>query len=223
MRVLWRMAKWLLVLAVGLTIAVFVCAQAAVAEMEAKIVTVADLAPAPAVIVPGASVLRNGQPSDVLADRLLTAIDIYEAGKAEKILVSGDHGDEEYDEVNVMRTYLLDKGIPEEDIFLDHAGFDTYDTMYRAHHLFGLTEAVVASQTFHLPRAIYIGESLGMAVQGVASERQPYVKDAEFAFRERFAVVKAYVDVMLGSNPAYLGEKIDISGDGRVTWDQGLE
>lgn len=210
------------VVAAGLCVAVFVCAQSSVGSMRNLIVTPDAVADVPVVIVPGASVLRDGQPSDVLADRLLAAIDLYRAGKAKKILVSGDHGQDSYDEVNAMRRYLLERGVAPEDIFLDHAGFDTYDTMYRAWHVFGITDAVVASQTFHLPRALYIGTQLGMTVQGVAAQRQRYVKDAEFAFRERFANVKAYVDVAFGSESAYLGEVIDISGDGRVTWDEGL-
>lgn len=219
----WRRLGLLVgIVAVSFGLAIFVSAQAAVGSLRTLIVSAQDVAGVPVVIVPGASVLRNKQPSDVLADRLLTAIDLYEAGKVEKILVSGDHGQKNYDEVNVMREYLLTRGVDAEDIFLDHAGFDTYDTMYRARYLFGVEKAIVASQTFHLPRALYIGQSLGMTVQGVAAERQRYIKDAEFAFRERFAIVKAYLDVIVGSEPAYLGTVTDISGDGRVTWDEGL-
>lgn len=214
-----RVVTMLVVAGSGVLLAVFFCAQAAVGAMQDLIAASDALEHAQVVIVPGASVLRNGQPSDVLADRLLAAFDVYQAEKVDAILVSGDHGQDGYDEVNVMRTYLLELGVPPEDIFLDHAGFDTYDTMYRARHVFGVTSAVLSTQTFHLPRALYIGQAVGIGVQGVAAERQPYVKDAEFAFRERFANVKAYIDVIFGSEPAYLGATIDISGDGQTTWD----
>lgn len=208
--------------AIALVLTLYVVAQVAVDAMRTHIIAAPDAPYVDAIIVPGASVLRSGKPSDVLADRLLTAIDLYRAGNAPKILVSGDHGTEGYDEVNVMRVYLLDAGIPAEDIFLDHAGFDTYDTMYRARAIFGVQSALVATQTFHLPRALYIGTRLGMEVYGVSAERQAYVKDDLFAMRERFARVKAYVDVLWRSMPKYTGSAIDLSGDGRTTWDETM-
>ncbi len=174
------------------------------------------------VIVPGASVLPSGRPSDILADRLTVAQEIYALGLAEKILVSGDNGRDGYDEVNAMRRYLLERGVAPEDIFLDHAGFDTYDTMYRARHLFGVSDAFVVSQSFHLPRAIFIARSLGIDAIGVSSSLQPYVKQDWFVFRERFARVKAVLSVLFQTKPTFLGDQIDISGDGRVTWDQDI-
>lgn len=207
------------VAAAALVLALYIVAQSAVGTMRGRIVAIADTPVVDAVIVPGASVLPSGKPSDVLSDRLLTAIDIYTAKKATKILVSGDHGTRGYDEVNTMRVYLLDAGIPADDIFLDHAGFDTYDTMYRARTVYGIDTAIVATQTFHLPRALYIGNRLGIDAYGVAAERQQYVKDDVFAMRERFANVKAYLDLLRHASPTYTGTAIDISGDGRVTWD----
>ncbi len=203
---------------VGIVLAVFFCSQAAIGAFRSRIIPAEDMSIQPVVIVPGASVLANGQPSDVLEDRLRAAYSLYTTGKVEKILVSGDHGSADYDEVNAMRRYLLAKGALPEDIFLDHAGFDTYDTMYRAHNVFGVTKAIVVSQTFHLPRALYIADQLGIEAYGVSAETQPYKKDAEFAFRERFANVKAYLDVLIMSAPEYGGAKIDSNGDGRVTW-----
>lgn len=205
---------------VGIALAVFFCAQAAVGAFRSRIVLAKDASAQPIVIVPGASVLSNGQPSDVLEDRLRAAHNLYATGKVEKILVSGDHGSADYDEVNAMRRYLLAQGVLAEDIFLDHAGFDTYDTMYRARNVFGVTNAIVVSQTFHLPRALYIAHHLGIDAYGVPAETQRYRKDAEFAFRERFANVKAYLDVLVMSAPQYGGLKIDSTGDGRATWDQ---
>lgn len=207
------------VVAAGGAVALFVCAQLAVGSFADRIVDASNAPYVQAVIVPGASVLRSGKPSDVLEDRLLTALALYRAGKVDKFLLSGDHGRDGYDEVNAMRAYVLAEGVPADDIFLDHAGFDTYDTMYRAQAIFGVATALVATQGYHLPRALYIGANLGMDVYGVAAERRAYVKDEEFAFRERFANVKAYVDVLRGAKPTYGGETFAITGDGTLTWD----
>ncbi len=171
-------------------------------------------------IVPGASVLRNGTPSDILADRLKNAARLYVDKKVETILLSGDNGQAGYDEVNVMRKYILALGVAPEDIFLDHAGFDTYDTLYRAHQIFGINEAIIVSQSYHLPRALYLADAIGIEAIGISSDLQPYIKQSAFIWRERFANVKAVFDAMTDSRPEYLGEQIDILGDGRVTWDE---
>lgn len=218
-----RVIIFCIVAAVASVLALYILAQSAVWATRERIVAIADAPNADVVIVLGASVLPSGKPSDVLADRLLTAIDVYRAQKVTKILVSGDHGTQGYDEVNAMRVYLLDAGIPADDIFMDHAGFDTYDTMYRAHAVFGVQSAIVSTQTFHLPRSLYIGSKMGMDVHGVAAERQEYVKGDLFAMRERLANVKAYLDVLRNVSPTYAGEIIDISGDGRVTWDSATD
>lgn len=217
-----RIIACIVIVATASVVAIFVAAQAAVGSMTTYIVPVATAPSAMVVIVPGASVLRNGTPSDVLEDRLLMAFDVYQSGKVEKFLLSGDHGSVGYDEVNVMRVYLEKLGVPGEDLFLDHAGFDTYDTMYRARYVFGVTDALVATQRFHLPRALYLGRSLGMTVHGVAAERHVYAKDEEFAFRERFANVKAWLDVLRNAAPTFGGTTFDITGDGTVTWDTGI-
>jgi len=177
---------------------------------EGKIFSVADAPSAAVVIVPGASVLRSGQPSDMLADRLLTAVDLYRAGKAQKFLLSGDHGRTDYDEVEAMREYLLTQEIPDEDIVLDHAGFDTYDTMVRAHEIFQLDSALIVSQNYHLSRAIYIGQNVGLEVYGVSADRQNYLKIEYFKLRESLARVKAVLDVAFHAQPKYLGEPIPI-------------
>ncbi len=200
-------------------LAIFLRAQSAIGTLSARMVAAADAPSATVVIVPGASVLKSGQPSDILEDRLLTALALYDAGKVKKFLLSGDHGTAHYDEVSAMRSYVLAAGVPAADIFLDYAGFDTYDTMHRARSVFGVTDALVATQSFHLPRALYIGQHLGITVHGVPAERRAYLKNEEFAFRERFANVKAYLDVLRGAAPRYGGAIIDIAGDGRASWD----
>ena len=148
-------------------------------------------------IVPGASVLKNGSPSDILADRLLTAVSLYETGYVEKILVSGDGSKVDYNEVVVMERYLLDAGVPSEAILADSLGLDSFDTMKRAQEIFGVHSAIVTSQEYHLPRILYIGRGLGMEVYGMSSDWQPYVKADEFAKRERYANVKALFEMML--------------------------
>ena len=207
---------------VATTLAVaFVAVQfAVVIGTRSSVFLAKDVPPAYVIIVPGASVLRNGTPSDILADRLTVAADLYAAGKAEKVLVSGDNGQQGYDEVNAMRRFLLDKDVAPEDIFLDHAGFDTYDTMYRANRIFGVTDAIVVTQRYHLSRALFVASHLGIRASGVSSDLQPYIKQAWFSARESLSRVKAVADVVLSSNPKYLGDPIDIRGDGRVTWDQ---
>lgn len=199
----------------------FATVQMMVRQQAHAITSVDALTLAPAVIVLGASVHPSGEPSDVLEDRLLTALEVYQAGKAEKFIVSGDNGQEEYDEVNAMREFLLAHDVPPEDVFLDHAGFDTYDSMYRAQAIFGLSQAIVVTQRFHLPRALYIGESLGMDVQGVAADRRRYLGRYSYAFRESIANVKAVLNVTLKSQPTFLGDAVSVDGDGRVTWDEG--
>ncbi|MCR4311746.1 MAG: YdcF family protein, partial [Candidatus Uhrbacteria bacterium] len=171
--------------------ACFVVPQLFVSRASSNIVQLEDVPEVDAVIVLGASVLRDGTPSDILEDRLLTAVDVYSTGKASAILVSGDDGQEAYDEVNAMRLYLLGQGVPAEDIFLDHAGFDTYDSMYRAQAIFGIERVVISTQAYHLPRALYIGEAMGIDVSGVAADRQAYRGMRSFMARELLANVKA--------------------------------
>lgn len=188
---------------------------------ESFIVDAVD-ASAPVVIVPGAGLKRDETPSDVLRDRLIVALALYDAGKVEKILCSGDNGQVQYDEVNAMRVWLLERGVDVDDIFLDHAGFDTYDTMTRAAEVFGVTRAVVVTQDFHLPRALYIANAKGISAQGVSASLQSYIAQEAYRIREIPSRIKAFFEVLFNVSPRYLGGAIDISGDGRVTWDEGL-
>ncbi len=165
-------------------------------------------------IVLGAKV-DDQDPSDILEDRLLTAIELYEKGKVEKILVSGDNGQVEYNEVGTMKNYLLNEGIPAEDIFMDHAGFDTYDSMYRAKAIFQVENAVIVTQNYHLPRAIYIARALGIDAVGVSADRQTYIYIDLYEKREKLAQIKAFLNVVFNSKPKYLGESIPMNGNGQ--------
>jgi SanA protein len=194
---------------------------ALVLHHRSSIVAISEIDHAAVAIVLGAKVKTDGTPSDILRDRLLTAIDIYRAGSVDKILVSGDDGQVEYDEVNAMRVYLLAANVDPDDIFLDHAGFDTYDSMIRAREVFGVTKAIVVTQEYHLPRALYLANAFGIDAQGVVADRQQYRGMLRYQLREVFADVKAVINVTIQSAPHFLGDAIDITGDGRVTWDEG--
>ncbi|MFZ5816574.1 MAG: SanA/YdcF family protein [Bacillota bacterium] len=184
------------------------------------IVDAGAVRPAEAVVVLGALVFPDGRVSMMVQDRLETAYALYAAGKAEKILITGDHGQVDYDEVNTMRRYLQRKGVPPEDIFLDHAGFDTYDSMYRARDVFQARQVIVVTQRFHLPRALWIADRLGLEAQGVAADRHWYARAGYYEFREALARLKAFTEVVLRRKPVFLGPVIPIHGDGRLTHDQ---
>jgi len=179
-----------------------------------------EVQPAQAVIVLGALVFADGSVSHMVQDRLLTAHDLYRSGKVNKILITGDHGQVEYDEVNTMRRYLERLGVPPQDIFMDHAGFDTYDSMYRARDVFQVKDAVVVTQRFHLPRALWIARQLDLEVQGVVADRRAYYGAEYYDYREMAARVKAFGEVLLHRRPVFLGPVIPISGDGRATHDE---
>ncbi len=174
----------------------------------------------PVGIVLGARVFSDKSLSDVYRDRLDTAIRIYENGKIDKILISGDHGQLNYDEVNAGKNYLLENGIPGSDIFLDHAGFDTYDSIYRAKNIFQIDKALIITQKFHLPRALYFSEALEINALGCEADLHEYRDISKMKQREIFARVKAWFSVACGANPKYLGPVHDIGGDGEQTWDE---
>lgn len=182
--------------------------------------SVKDVPKAQVIIVLGALVFSNGQPSEMLGDRLDYGYELYKLGKAPKIIVSGDHGTKNYDEVNAMRNYLLEKGVASQDIFMDHAGFDTYDTMYRAKEVFEVSKAIVVSQEFHMVRGVYIGRELGLEVYGVASDPCEYYGIEYNKTREILSRLKAFFETeIFKSKPKYLGEKIPCWGNGEKTKD----
>lgn len=187
---------------------------------ESYIITGENIPLADAVIVLGAYVYNNNKPSPVLEDRLLYAYDLYSKGKVKKILVSGDHGTKEYDEVNVMRNFLIQKGVPEEDVFMDHAGFDTYDSMYRAKKIFQIQTLIISTQEFHIRRAIYIARRLGIDAYGYPCLDKDFYNMEYLNSRERFAKIKAFLDVeILKRKSKFEGEAIPIWKDGTLTED----
>jgi SanA protein len=170
-------------------------------------------------IVPGALVEPDGDMSAMLAARVEQASRLWHAGKVEKVLVSGDHGTWKYDEPDTMRRALVRDGVAPEDVFEDHAGFDTWATMVRARSIFGVHRAVVITQGFHMPRALYLADAAGIEATGLTSDLQDWgYQGRKSAVREVLSRVKAVVDVTLDT-PALAGPKIPIATtDGRESW-----
>ena len=172
------------------------------------------------VIVPGCRVWDNGTPSLMLSDRLDRGIALYDAGAAPKLLMSGDHGQHNYDEVNAMKDYAVGAGIPSEDVFMDHAGFSTYETMYRAGEVFEADTVIIVTQEYHLYRAVYIANALGLDAYGVSSDYHVYPARRRNEAREMLARTKDFMTSIYKPEPTYLGEVIPISGNGDLTNDR---
>ena len=170
------------------------------------------------ILILGAQVMGD-KPSGMLEDRLQQGLELYREGVANKILVSGDHGRTDYDEVRVMKDYLIENGVPSENIFMDHAGFSTYDSMYRAKNIFKVEKLVVVTQEYHLYRAIYSANKLGMDAYGVSSDLHLYGGQEKREIREIFARNKDFVMCIFKPQAKFGGEEIPISGNGDVTND----
>lgn len=163
----------------------------------------------------------NGETvSGCLEERLETALELYTTGKVQRLLLSGDHGRVAYDEVNTMKAWLVAHGVPPVHIFLDHAGFDTHDTMARARQVFQVKDAVIVSQAFHLPRAIYLAQAAGLQVVGVSADPPQGSVCAGSKFREPLASLKAWLNVTFASDPKFLGPLIPITGDPSASFDR---
>ena len=179
----------------------------------------AELSDVDCILVLGCGIHADGSPSRMLADRLSRSVELYELQVAPKLLMSGDHGSAEYNEVATMREYALERGVPSEDIFMDHAGFSTYDSMYRAKEVFGADKIIIVTQDYHLYRAIYIAQELGIEAYGVAAKDVRYSGQTMRDIREILARVKDFFFTMFKPKPTYLGEAIPVSGDGNITVD----
>lgn len=171
------------------------------------------------ILILGAGVWGD-KPSPMLKDRLDKGIELYKSGVASKIIMSGDHGREDYDEVNLMKNYAIEEGVPSEDIFMDHAGFSTYDSIYRAKNVFQVKKMVVVSQKFHLYRALYISNALDVEAYGVMAEPTKYSGQFYRELREILARDKDFVKSILKPKSTYVGESIPVSGNGDETNDK---
>ena len=166
-----------------------------------------DVPHADAIMILGASVV-HGDPSPILAERAGTAIALYKAGASKKILVSGDDGENNYDEVTPVLNYLLAHGVARSDIYLDHAGFDTYSSMYRARQVFGARSLLIPTQDFHVPRAVFVARMLGIKASGVTANGGKF---SDY-IREIPATWKALLDLLAGREPKYLGAPVPLAG-----------
>lgn len=171
------------------------------------------------ILVLGCFVKGDGRPSDMLHDRLTRGVELYNLGAAPKLLMSGDHGRVEYDEVAAMKQFAIDQGIASENVFMDHAGFSTYESIYRAKEIFQADKILIVTQEYHLYRALYIANQLGVEAYGVSSDYHTYVGQFMRDLREVLARVKDCATCVFKPKPTYLGDAIPIFGDGNLTND----
>lgn len=171
------------------------------------------------ILVLGSSVQPNGTLNRVVRERVDTALTLYESGVSQRLLMSGDHGKVNYDEVNAMKQYCVDKGVNTDVIFLDHAGFNTYDSIYRAKAIFGIQKMIIVSQEYHLYRAVYIANELGIDAYGVPAEQEATTALIT-NLRESVARVKDYFSCAFHIEPTVLGEPIPISGSAKLSDDK---
>lgn len=171
------------------------------------------------ILILGAGIWGDS-PSPMLQDRLEEGIKLYKDGIAPKIIMSGDHGRVEYDEVNIMKEYAINKGVPSEDIFMDHAGFSTYESIYRAKEIFNVKNIVIITQEYHLYRALYIANKLGINAYGINSDPRKYSGQSYRELREILARNKDFINCIIKPTPTYLGESIPINGNGDITNDK---
>ena len=170
------------------------------------------------IIILGAGIVED-KPSHMLEDRLLEGIKLYQNNISDKIIMSGDHGRKEYDEVNVMKNYAIQRGVPSENIFMDHAGFSTYESIYRARDIFKARKVVIVTQKYHLYRALYIANQLGIEAYGVGADPRQYVGKTYREMREILARNKDFIKCIFKPEPTYLGETIPVNGNGDITND----
>lgn len=211
----------------ALLIAVFVCGMAVIAINHIVIIEATPyILPADGagegydcILVLGCGV-HGTTPSHMLEDRLLQGIELYHSGASPKMIMSGDHGREHYDEVNVMKDFAIERGVESSDVFMDHAGFSTYESMFRAKEIFQAEKILIVTQKYHLYRAIYNARALGLDAYGVASDPRAYSGQLFRSIREVLARNKDFIYSIIKPEPTYLGEAIPVSGNGDLTNDK---
>ena len=219
-RMLWTIAIALVALALFGAVTVLIINYHVKSTVTDKILTVdeaATLNDVDCIIVLGCQVRADGSLSDMLHDRLARGVEVYHAGVAPKLLMSGDHGQDDYDEVGAMKRFAIENGVASEDVFKDHAGFSTYETMYRAKEVFQAKKVVIVTQEYHLYRAVYIAEQLGLEAYGVSADLRTYRGQLKRDIREVLARCKDYAMCLFKPEPTYLGDSIPVSGNGDAT------
>ena len=217
-----KVLKYIIIVIIIITIMVLSINFYVKASTKKQIISESDyskLSNIDCIIILGAGI-REGKPSPMLEDRLLEGIKLYNNNISNKIIMSGDHGRKEYDEVNIMKEYAIEQGLPSENIFMDHAGFSTYESIYRAKEIFEAKKVVIVTQKYHLYRALYIANKLGLEAYGVASDPRQYVGATYRELREILARNKDFIKCIYKPKPTYLGETIPVSGDGNITNDK---
>ena len=217
-----KIIKYVVIVVIILIIIIFAINFYVKTSTEKQIITnknSSNLKDIDCIIVLGAGIWGD-KPSPMLEDRLLKAISLYENGVSQKIIMSGDHGRKEYDEVNTMKNFAIEKGVPSEDIFMDHAGFSSYDSVYRAKEIFKAEKVIIVTQKYHLYRALYIANQLGIEAYGVGADPRKYVGATYREFREILARNKDCIKCIFKPNPKYLGDSIPVSGNGDLTNDK---
>ena len=169
------------------------------------------------ILVLGCGVRPDGSPSLMLQDRLDMGLTLFNTGAAPKLLMSGDHSRTDYDEVNTMKDYAMERGVASTDVFMDHAGFSTYESMYRARDVFRVQRVIIVSQRYHLYRAVYNARALGLNAWGVAAEDIAYLGQTARDLREILARNKDFFYCIIKPEPTFLGEQIPVSGDGNLS------
>ena len=172
------------------------------------------------ILVLGCQVWANGSPSRMLSDRIDRGLELYQMGAAPKLLMSGDHGTISYDEVNAMKHTAIDAGVPSEDVFMDHAGFSTYESIYRARDVFQARRVLIVTQDYHLYRALYCANALGLDACGVSAKQVRYRGQLYRDLREIAARDKDFIKCIFKPLPTFLGDAIPISGSGDETNDE---
>ncbi len=171
------------------------------------------------IIILGAGLRQNNMPSLMLEDRLIKGIEAYNNGISKKIIMSGDHTRKNHDEVTIMKEYAINMGVPSEDIFMDHAGISTYDSIYRAKYIFNAKKIVIITQKYHLHRALHIANKLGLEAYGIEAEKKIYYGDKYREIREILARNKDFFKSIIKPKSKYLGDTISLEGNGDVTND----
>jgi vancomycin permeability regulator SanA len=211
---------WLIVLAALFAASVNGVSAYVVSQVKDRIISpeeAAALEDVDCILVLGAGIRKDNTPSRILKDRLTQGIALYENGASEKLLMSGDNSREHYNEGQVMKDYAVGQGVPAEDIFQDHAGFSTYESVYRAKDIFQADKIIIVTQDYHMYRALYIAEQLGIEAYGVSAEENTYGGQTYRDAREMLARAKDAMFCLVKPKPTFLGEAIPLIGNGNVT------
>ena len=229
-RFAWKWMKALLFLGLAACGAVLAVNGFIIYRVKERILTAqeaGELSDVDCIMVLGCGVRDDGTPSMMLRNRLEEGIGLFRAGVSDRMLMSGDHGREDYDEVNLMKSYAVEAGVPSEAVFMDHAGFSTYESMYRARDIFQVRRIVIVTQNYHMYRALYIAQAWEW-MPTASPPRPNSTEDSWDGICGAFGPPKDLLYTMIKPKPKYLGEAIPVSGNGNVTNDkkdetEGLE